>query len=151
MRSNPLGGGRHKAYWRFIVFVCLISASLLKAQEATVADLQGITGYAPSVYFQPFSPCSGETLCTRTDEFKVDPVPKGCCVLTVTNGNGQGKDEVQSYEVVLNDKNVVPANHSPNVRANVKVLNNNTIKVILIGGPNSKVWVLISYDPRQSQ
>jgi len=62
-------------------------------------------------------------------------VPKGCCILTVTNGNGLGKDEVRSFEVFLNGKSVVPSDHSPNAQATVAVQPSNTIKVILTGEP----------------
>jgi hypothetical protein len=89
--------------------------------------------------------------CTRTEDFRVDPVPKGCCILTVTKGNGQGKDEVRSFEVFLNGKSVVSSDHSPNAQAAVAVQTNNKIKLILTGEPSSKVFVLIAYDPRQSE
>jgi hypothetical protein len=150
MRAEPFGGGRRKAYWLSVVFLCLISACLL-AQEATVAHRQRNTSFPPSVYMQPFFPCSADAPCTRTDDFRVDPVPNGCCILTVTNGDGRGTDEVRSYELFLNGEKVVPADHSPNARAPVKMLRSNTLKVILIGGPHSKVFVLIAYDPRQSK
>ena len=114
-----------------------------------MARPQRNTSYPPSVYLQFFFPCSPDAPCTRTDNFRVDPVPNGCCILTVTNGDGRGTDEVRSYEVFLNGDRVVPADHSPNIRATVKVLRSNTLKVILIGGPHSNVFVLISYDPRQ--
>jgi hypothetical protein len=84
-------------------------------------------------------------------DFRVDPVPKGCCILTVTKGNGQGKDEVRSFEVFLNGKSVVSSDHSPNAQAAVAVQTNNKIKLILTGEPSSNVFVLIAYDPRQSE
>ncbi|HVR26413.1 MAG TPA: hypothetical protein VMU26_24175 [Candidatus Polarisedimenticolia bacterium] len=71
--------------------------------------------------------------------------------MTVTNGNGQGKDEVRSFEVTLNGKNVVSSDHSPSAQATVAVQMSNNIKVILTGEPSSKVLVLIAYDPRQSK
>jgi len=108
------------------------------------------TGYPPSVYMQPFFPCSSDAPCTRTDNFRLDPVPNGCCILTVTNGDGRGTDEVRSYEMFLNGKRVVPADHSRNAQAPVKVLRSNTVKVILTGEPYSKVFVLIAYDPQQA-
>ena len=135
-----------KAYWlSVVVFLWLMSACLLKAQR------QRFTGYPPSIYMKPFFPCSADASCTRTDEFRVDPVPNGCCILAVTNGDGRGTDEVRSYEVFLNGEKVVPAGHSPNAEAPVKLLRRNTLKVILIGGPHSKVFVLIAYDPRQAK
>jgi hypothetical protein len=98
-----------------------------------------------------FPACSSDKPCTRTEDFRVDPLPKGCCILTVTNGNGLGKDEVRRFEVLLNGESVIPADHSPNAQATVTVQTSNTIKVILTGEPNSKVHVLIAYDPRQSK
>jgi hypothetical protein len=85
------------------------------------------------------------------EDFRLDPVPKGCCILTVTNGNGLGKDEVRSFEVFLNGKSVVRSDHSPNAQATVAVQTSNRINVILTGEPSSKVLVLIAYDPRQSK
>jgi hypothetical protein len=49
----------------------------------------------------------------------------------------------------MNGKNVIPADHSRSAQAPVKVLRSNTLKVVLSGGPSSKVFVLIAYDPRQ--
>jgi hypothetical protein len=132
-------------------FVCIVTA-LATAQEAKTDHPQpSFTGYPPSVYMQPFFGCSLDTPCTRTAEFRVDPVPNGCCILTVTNGDGRGTDEARRYEVFLNGRRVIPADHSRNAQAPVKVLPSNTLKVILTGEPSSKVFVLIAYDPRQSK
>ena len=130
----------------------LAGAALTACQEAKTDHPQaGFTGYPPSVYMQPFLGCSSDAPCTRTAEFRVDPVPNGCCILIVTNGDGQGADETRSYEIFMNGKNVIPADHSRNAQAPVKVLRSNTLKVVLSGGPSSKVFVLIAYDPRQSK
>ena len=112
---------------------------------------QTFTGYPPSVYIGFFQACSPYKPCTRTKDFRVDPVPKGCCILTITNGNGLGKDEVRSFEVFLNGKSVASSDHSPNAQATVAVQASNNIKLILTGEPSSKVFVLIAYDPRQSE
>jgi hypothetical protein len=109
------------------------------------------TGYPPAVYMQFFQPCSPDTPCTRTDDFHVDPLPKGCCVLLATNGDGQGKEEVRSYEVFLNGESVLSSSHARNASANVVVQMSNTIKVVLTGERTTKVFVLIAYDPRQSK
>jgi hypothetical protein len=53
--------------------------------------------------------------------------------------------------VFLNGKSVIPADYSQNAQAKVDVQSSNTIKAILTGEPRSKVFVLIAYDPRQSQ
>ena len=150
MCPEPCIGRRH-AYWLPVVFLCLISAAHLTAQEATVAHSQQFTGYPPSVYMRFFLACSSDKPCIRTDNFRVDPVPNGCCILTVTNGDGRGTDEARSYEVFLNGKRVVPVAHSRNAQAPVKVLRSNTVKVILTGEPFSKVFVLIAYDPSKSK
>jgi|GEM_PF-3409407 len=118
---------------------------------AAAGPQQKFTLYPPSVYMQFFSPCSAGQLCARTDDFHVDLVPKGCCILVVTNGNGQGKDEVQSYEVLLNGKTVLPSSRSPNAQANITLQTSNSIKVVLTGEPTSKVFLLITYDPRQAK
>ena len=133
-------------------FFYLVTAALATAQEAKTDHPQpSFTGFPPSVYMQPFLGCSLAAPCTRTAEFRVDPVPNGCCILTVTNGDGRGTDEARSYEVFLNGKRVFPADHVRNAQAPVKVLRSNTLKVILTGEPLSKVFVLIAYDPRQSK
>jgi len=109
------------------------------------------TGYPPSVYMQFFTACSADKPCTRREEFRVDSVPKGCCVLTVTNGDGRGAGEVRSYEIFFNGRRVLPTGNDRNAQAAVKVLQNNTLKVVLIGGPRSKVSILLAYDPRESK
>src|SRR5436190_18836412 len=91
------------------VFACLISATPLRAQEAKMDNpKQTFTGYPPAVYMHFFLACPGDKPCTRTENFRVDPIPKGCCVLTVTNGDGRGTDEVSSYEAFLNGQRVLP-------------------------------------------
>jgi hypothetical protein len=144
-------GIRFKAYWLPVVSMCLVSAALLMGREATVPYPQQSTGYPPSVYLRVFLACPSDKSCTRTERFQIDPVPNGWCILTVTNGDGRGTDEGRSYEVFLNGKKVVPMNHSRNAQTPVKVLRNNTLKVILSGEPSSKVFVMIAYDPRKSK
>jgi hypothetical protein len=78
-------------------------------------------------------------------------MPSRCCILIVANGDGRGTDETLGYEIFMNGKRVVPAGHSRNAEAPVKVLRSNTLKVVLTGDPSSKVFVLIAYDPRQSK
>src|ERR1700690_721102 len=136
----------------WIAGLCLATAALVTGQDTGKGQPpENFTGYRPSVYMQFFQACSSDKPCTRTEDFRVDSVPKGCCILTVTNGNGLGRDEVSSSEVFLNGKSVVPSDHSANGRATVAVQTSNTIKVILTGKPSSKVLVLIAYDPRQSK
>jgi hypothetical protein len=132
------------------VFPCLISTAFLLAQEAqTDNPKQTFSGYPPAVYMHSFPACPGDKPCTRTEDFRVDPVPKGCCVLTAANGDGRGTDEVSSYEVFLNGRRVLPTSKARNAQAAVKVLQDNTMKVVLIGGPHSKVFILVAYDPRE--
>ncbi len=150
MCPEPFRGSR-QTYWLAVVFLCLISAAHLTAQEATVPHRQQHMGYPPSVYMQFFLACSSDKPCTRTDNFRVDPVPIGCCILTVTNGDSRGTDEARSYEVFLNGKRVVPMDHSRNAPTPVKVGRSNTLKIVLTGEPFSKVFVLIAYDPRKSK
>jgi len=140
------------AHWLAGVFLCLLSTALLAAQQATMDHpQQSFTGYAPSVYMQFFQACAADTPCTRKDNFRVDPVPKGCCILTVTNGDGLGKNEARTYVVFLNGKRVVPADHPRTAQAAVKVRRSNTLKVILTGEPSSKVFVQIAPGPRQAK
>jgi len=135
--------------WIAVIFLV---AGLVAAQDAGKDHApQNFTFYPPSVYLQTFQACSSDKPCTRTEAFRVDPVPKGCCILTVTNGDGLGKDEVRSFEVFLNGKSVVPCDRSRNAEATVAVQTTNRIKVIVTGEPSSKVLILIAYDPRQSK
>jgi hypothetical protein len=90
---------------------------------------QAFTFYPPSVYMNFFLACSPDKSCTRAGEFAVDPVPKGCCILTVTNGDGRGTDEVSSYEVSLNGERLLPANQERSARIAAKILRHNDIKV----------------------
>ena len=73
---------------------------------------------------------------------------EGCCVLTVTNGDGRGTDEVSTYLVFLNGKRVLAAGQAQHSSAVVKVHQDNTLKVVLTGEPYSKVFIQIAYDPR---
>jgi hypothetical protein len=132
------------------VFGCLISAALILAQETkTVNPNQDFTGYPPAVYMHFFLACPGDKPCAQTEDFRVDPIPKGCCVLTVTNGDGQGTDEVSSYEVFLNGQRVLPTSKARNAQAAVTIRQDNSLKVVLTGGAHSKVFILIAYDPRE--
>ncbi len=115
--------------------------------------MQGFTGYPPSVYMHSFLACVSDVPCAQTDKFRLDQVPTGCCVLIVSNGDGRGTDEVRSYEVFLNGERVrvVPTDHSRSAQAAVKLRATNTLKVVLSGAPHSKVFVLLTYDPRRSK
>jgi len=113
--------------------------------------MQGFTGYPPSVYMHPFLACVSDAPCAQIDKFHLDQVPTGCCVLIVTNGDGQGADEVRSYEVFLNGGRVVATDHSRTAQAAVKLRATNTLKIVLSGVPHSKVFVLLAYDPRPSK
>jgi hypothetical protein len=105
---------------------------------------------ASAAYVQTFQACSTDKPCAQTYEFHVDPLPKRCCILWVTYGDGQGRDEVQSYEVLLNNEIVLPSGHARKAHATVTVQTNNTIKVVLTGNPGSTVLVLITHNPRES-
>jgi hypothetical protein len=129
----------------------LLTTTLLLGQEGKKAPPQTFTGYPPSVYMQEFHACSADAPCDRAEEFRVNNVPNGCCILSVTNGNGLGKNEVRSYEVFLNGERVIPTDGSRNAQAAIKVAQRNTLKVILIGEPSSKVFILVAYDPRKSK
>jgi hypothetical protein len=145
-------GPKRRIGFILCVFASLVSTALIRAQEAkTDNPKQDFTGYPPAVYVHFFLACLGDKPCTQTEDFHVDPVPKGCCVLTVTNGDGRGTDEVGSYEVFLNGQRVLPNGKARSAQAAVKVLQDNTLKVVLIGGPQSKVLILIAYDPRESK
>jgi hypothetical protein len=139
---------------RCLAWICfwLIATALLSAQQ-TIVDhpQQTFTGYPPSLYMGFFQACSSDRPCARTEDFRVDPVPKGCCILMVTNGNGLGKDEVRAFKVLLNGRNVIATNHAENAQAAVNLQTSNTIKVVVTGDPTSKIFVLIAYDSRQSK
>ena len=135
-----------------VAFLCACITAPIAAQEKAKQPMQGSTGYPPSVYMRPFLACVSDTPCAQTDKFHLDQVPTGCCVLIVTNGDGQGTDEVRSYEVFLNGERVAPTDHSRSVQAVVKLQATNTLTVVLSGAPHSKVFVLFAYDdPRRSK
>ena len=144
--------------WLALALLSLVSTRLLSAQEPNVpTGLQkldpqkpGFTGYPPMTYDHVFLSCPSDGACTRTDKFRVDPMPHGCCILTVRNGDGRGTDQVHSYEIFLNGKRVA-SNSSQYANAPVKLRGSNTIRVALSGGPQSKLSVMISYDPRHSK
>ncbi len=134
-----------------VASLCALIAAPITAQEKGEQPMQGFTGYPPSVYMHPFLACVSDAPCAQTDKFHLDRVPTGCCVLIVTNGDGQGTDEVRSYEVFLNGERVVPTDNSRSAQATVKLRATNTLKVVLSGTPRSKVFVQVAYDPRQSK
>ncbi len=149
MHFDPL---KRVAGFILCAFVCLMSTAPIRAQGTKTDNAkEGVTGYPPAVYMHLFQACPGDKQCAQTGDFRVDPVPKGCCVLTVTNGDGRGGDEVSSYQVFLNGERVLPLSRARNAEATVKVHKNNTLKVILAGGPDSKVFILVAYDPRESK
>ncbi len=112
---------------------------------------QAFTGYPPSVYMHFFIACPGDKTCSITEKFGVDPIPKGCCVLTVTNGDGKGSDEVNNYEVFLNNELVIPSSQVRSAHSPVKLLKQNALRVNLRGNAHSKIFVLIAYSPRESR
>lgn len=130
---------------RFLFYgiACLVCVALIGAQT--------LTGYPPSIYMRPFIACHGEKPCTQTGNFHVDQIPKGCCMLIVTNGDGKGADEVSNYDVSFNGQQVLPAGNAHNAHVPIKVLQDNMLKVTLAGRPNSKIFILIAYDPRKSE
>src|SRR5215472_4842468 len=63
-------------------YFCVITTAFLVGQETTMNHpQQTFAGYPPSVYAGFFQACSSNKACTRTEDFHVDPVPKGCCIL----------------------------------------------------------------------
>ena len=134
-----------------VASLCAVIAAPITAQEKAEQPMQGFTGYPPSVYMHPFLACVSDAPCAQIDKFHLDQVPTGCCVLIVTNGDGQGADEVRSYEVFLNGGRVVPTDHSRSAQAAVKLRATNTLKIVLSGVPHSKVFVQLAYDPRPSK
>lgn len=138
---NRYGKARLIGYAIGIPLVALIGIWMLRPRKT-------FTGYPPSLYMGVFQPCSSDNPCTRTQDFQVDSVPKGCCILTATNGNGLGKETVSSFEVLLNGKSVISSGRTQ-LAATVPMQISNTIQVVLTGEPSSKLFVLIAYDPRQ--
>jgi len=144
-----------------IVGVCLIigifvlpyfaTRPLSKSDLLHQAQERGFTGYPPSVYVHTFLSCVSDAPCAQTDEFHLDQVPSGCCVLMLTNGDGRGMDEVRSYEVFLNGQRVLSTDHSRNAQGAVKLQATNTLKAVLSGAPHSKVFILLAYDPSGSK
>jgi hypothetical protein len=123
-------------------------------ENPSVANLPmgsgGYTLYPPFVYIQLFTGCPTGKPCRRKDRFRVNPIPKGCCVLDVTNGDGRGGSEVRSYEIFLNGKRVLPVGPEHG-RSKVKIRQQNSLEVVLVGEPSSKVAIQIAYDLRQSK
>ena len=145
-------GHKRVMFWLGFAAVCILATALFFSQGRTMNhQRQRFTGYPPSVYMGFFQACSSDRSCTRTEEFRVDTVRKGCCVLGVTNGDGRGNGEVNSFEVALNGKRVIPVTHSRFAQAAVDLQDRNKIEVTLTGEPNAKLFVLISYDPRQNK
>jgi hypothetical protein len=141
---------RSRCCLAFVASLCVIIAPT-SAQEKAESPPQRFTGYPPIVYMHYFLACVSDAPCAQTDKFHLDRVPAGCCVLIVANGDGQGTDEVRSYEVFLNDKRAIQTDHSRSAQAPVKLQATNKLKVVLSGAPHSKVFVLFSYGPHPSK
>ena len=106
---------------------------------------------APTVYMNGFKGCSLKAACERTAEFSVPKIPNGCCVLSVTNGDGTGHNEARTFDVYLNGKYVVGDNPTGSRRfasAKVSLAEHNTIKVVILGDTSSVLFVAMNYDPR---
>ena len=150
----PEPSGDHPVVRRAFRFglAVLLSVSVTAIVGAIVFAIhpqRRFTGYPPSVYMNFFLSCPSDGPCVREDTFHVD-APHGCCTMLVTNGDGRGTDEVRSYDIFLNGERVVSAG-SQNAQGPVKLQTSNTLKVILTGNPQSKIFVLIAYDPRESK
>jgi hypothetical protein len=97
-------------------------------------------GQAP-IYEYSFDSCSSDRSCTAASSFKVSDLPRNCCVLTVTNGDGHGSDQVRSAEIYLNGEKQVLDRHA---QAIVYLRRKNTVKLVSEGGPHSKVHIRIA-------
>jgi hypothetical protein len=137
-------------YLLLFTSLCTFITAPITAQEKARQEMQGFTFYPPSVYMQVFQACFPEKPCPRTDNFRVDPLSEGCCIMSLTNGDGKGNDEVHCYEAFLNGKRVLPEGGSRNAQVAVRIQTSNTIR-FLTGKSNAKVFVLIAYDPRPSK
>jgi hypothetical protein len=114
----------------------------------------------PVGWYEKFTVCAEEASCmshdavTQTRTFRLDEVPKGCCVLKVINGN-RGKHTVERFRVVLNGKEVklievkLPKSFAVQI-AEVDLSTENTIGVQLSGTPDAFVHVLISYTGKRN-
>jgi hypothetical protein len=113
----------------------------------------------PDGWYEKFTVCAEEASCTshdavtQTRTFRLDEVPKGCCVLKVINGK-RGKHMVERFRVVLNGKDVklrevkLPKGFAVQI-ADVDLSTENTIGVQLTGTPDAYVHVLISYTEKR--
>ena len=107
------------------------------------------TFYPPSVYSQFFTACPPKKACVHTEKFPLNSIPDTCCILVVTNGDGRGSNQVASYQLFVNGKRLLP-NKTGDSQIFVKLKNENSIKVVMLGAPFSKIFVSFTYDPAQS-
>jgi hypothetical protein len=96
-----------------------------------------------SVYTQSFRACSADKPCTQTRKFRVASVRRGCCTLVVTNGDGRGANEVRRYRVFLNGRQVLPDTGEREADVPVKLRQQNSVKVVLLGEASSELSVSI--------
>jgi hypothetical protein len=132
---------------RAALLFCVSALPLVSTSSTRRIEAYQFTGYPPSVYMNFFQPCSPDATCTKKDVFRIDPIPQGCCDLLVTNGDGQGKDEVHSYEVFFNDERYIQPTNARSSGARVKAQKLNNIRVRLSGETGSKIMVLLTYNP----
>jgi hypothetical protein len=152
IRASKMPGRMRRGYYVFLIAsLCAFITAAITARKNAGLPIQRFTGYPPSVYLGSFLACVSDAPCVQTDKFHLDQVLTGCCVLMVTNGDGQGADEVRSYEVFLNGDRVIATDHSRNAQAAVKLRPINTLKIVLSGASHSKVFVLLADDPRRTK
>jgi len=114
---------------------------------ATVqTDAQKKTFMEPLLYGNGFKACGPDAFCTRTVDFALKSIPNDCCVLEVFNGRSKDR-QVGSYEVFLNGDRIITPRNSEYASAAVRLSNQNNLKVVLKGEPQSGIMVMFAYAP----
>lgn len=103
----------------------------------------------PQLHSEVFAACPAEQRCSRTSTFHVKSVPPACCFLVaypVSDAGGRSTDDLSGYQVFLNGKEVSTSN---GVRTRVMLRRSNALKVVLPRRSNTRICVLIFYDPSE--
>src|SRR5258708_3977970 len=144
-RSELFRGISKKRYLICLSLLCFVNPVVPETQEAAAPHPKR-SSTPSSMYAELFLGCDSDVPCTRQKNFPVEYVPSGSCSLAVQNGDGRGTDEAGSYEVFLNGERVIPVHHSGNAQVHVKVLSNNTLKVVLTGESFRRAFIEILCD-----
>ncbi len=145
---------RSLVYALFIAFLVVAVAAAAKLLGVWPSSSKAeFTSYPPMLYADRFSVCEAGSPCQQRrvieTSVSVEEIPRRCCGLTVTNGDGAGHQSVRAFDIWFNGEKLRFTKPVPwQAIAPVHIRQQNSLKVALEGPADGVVWVMLSYDPR---